>query len=299
MVRREELWVRGALAESRSSEGQAVTSGRKIVARDQIDDGELAGKLRADCDAEVDRLRSATEALKGARVRGVVTAIATGVESTITITIDGVSVVTTPDEAAGDYDALKRLLRPPTAPPPTRPLPIVWRNGSGAVLLHEAIGHAAEHAHSGLQWPPWLRARDVARDGRVANLIEGQAPAALRRESFRDVPLRRMTSLHFEQVRAPFDLPPERIEVFLVSGGTYEPLSESVSIDVAVADHVSGKIAQRISPFTVHGLRIHISRALRGAAGDPIRYPGVICSREGQELYVASHAPVMVTAALR
>src|SRR5207244_6069744 len=84
VVRREELWVRGALAESRSREGQAVTSGRKIAARDQIDDGELAGKLRADCDAEVDRLRSATEALKGARVRGVVTAIATGVESTIT-----------------------------------------------------------------------------------------------------------------------------------------------------------------------------------------------------------------------
>ncbi|HYS56270.1 MAG TPA: hypothetical protein VER58_21125 [Thermoanaerobaculia bacterium] len=299
MVRRDELWVRGSLAESRSSQGQAIARGRRIVASDKIDDGALLDKLNHDCDAEMDRLRRATESLRDARVRGIVTATAADVESTITITLDGVSVVTTPDDAAADYDALRRLLRPPTAPPPSRPLPIVWRNGSAAVLLHEAIGHAAEHAHSALEWPGWLRARDVARDGRVANLLDGQSPAALRRESFRDLPLRRMTNLHFEQMGAPFQLPSERIEVFLVSGGTYEPLSESVSIDVAVADRVSGKKSDRISPFTIHGLRIHISRALTGATGDPIRYPGVICSREGQELYVASHAPVMVTAALR
>ena len=29
--------------------------------------------------------------------------------------------------------------------------------------------------------------------------------------------------------------------------------------------------------------------------GPPLRYPGVICSREGQELYVPSFAPLMVT----
>ena len=299
MVRRDELWVRGALAEARSSQGQAVAHGREIVARDRIDDGDVATRLRRECDAEMERLRAATQSLSDARVRGVVTATADGVESTVTITIHGVSVVTTPDDAAADCDGLRRLLRPPAAPPPARPLPIVWRNGSAAVLLHEAIGHAAGHAHRPLEWPQWLRARDVARDGRVANLIEGQSPAALRRESFRDVPLRRMTSLHFEQNGAPFEVPSERIEIFLVSGGTYEPLSESVSIDVAVADHVSGRKSHRISPFTVHGLRTYISRALIGATGDPVRYPGVICSREGQELYVASHAPVMLTAGLR
>src|SRR5205085_8504167 len=119
---------------------------------------------------------------------------------------------------------------------PPRPLPIVWRNGSAAVLLHEAIGHAAEHAHARLEWPRWLRARDVARDGRTADLIEAQPPPALRRQSFRDVPLRRMTDLRFEQIGAPFELPAERIEVFLISSGTYEPLTQTISIDVSVAD---------------------------------------------------------------
>src|SRR5205823_4721362 len=118
---------------------------------------------------------------------------------------------------------------------------------------------------------------------------------ALRRESFRDVPLRRMTHLHFEQIGAPFQLPTNRIEVFLVSGGTYEPLSESISIDIAVADLVTPKKTQRIAPFAVRASRKEVARALIGAAGDPIRYPGVICSREGQEIYVGSDAPVMVT----
>ena len=298
MVRRDELWVRGTLDESRMSQGQAIARGREIIARDRIDDRDLADKLRNDCDAEMDRLRRATASLKDARVRGIVTATNAELESTITVTMDGISVVTSLDDIAADYAALKRLRRPPTAPPPTRPLPIVWRNGSAAVLLHEAIGHAAEHAHATLEWPRWLRARDVARDGRIANLIEGHAPSALRRESFRDVPLRRMTHLRFEQIGAPFELPANRIEVFLISSGTYEPLSQTISIDVAVADWVSAKKTQRIPPFALRASRKEVARALIGATGDPIRYPGVICSREGQELYVGSRAPVMLTAVL-
>jgi predicted Zn-dependent protease len=299
MVRRDELWVRGTLDESRLSQGQAIARGREIIARDRIDDRELADKLRKDCDAEMDRLRRATTPLKDARVRGIVTVTSSELESTITITMDGVSVVTSPEDVAADYAALKRLLRPPTAPPPARRLPIVWRNGSAAVLLHEAIGHAAEHAHASLDWPRWLRGRDEARDGRVANLIAKESPAALRRESFRDVPLRRMTHLHFEQDGAPFELPANRIEVFLVSGGTYEPLSESISIDVAIADVVTAKKTQRVAPFVLRASRREIAKALVGATGDAIRYPGVICSREGQELYVGSHAPMMLTTELR
>ncbi|HEX9502190.1 MAG TPA: hypothetical protein VGA10_11095, partial [Thermoanaerobaculia bacterium] len=134
--------------------------------------------------------------------------------------------------------------------------------------------------------------------GRVANLIEGQAPAALRRESFRDVPLRRMTLLSFEQNDAPFELPANRIEVFLVSSGTYEPLTQRISIDVAVADLVVAKKTQRIPPFALRASRREVAQALIGATGDPIRYPGVICSREGQEIYVGSRAPVMLTAEL-
>jgi len=298
MVRRDELWVRGVLDESRFTQGQALTRGREIFARDSIDDRTLRGELRAACDAEMDRFYRSIESLKNARVRGIVTATTGGLESTITITVDGISVVTTPDDVISDHQALERLLRPPAAPPPARSMPIVWRNGSAAVLLHEAIGHAAEHAHTPLTWPRWLRARDITPEGRSADLIAGEVPMAIRRESFRDVPLRRMTNLVFEQVRAPWATPARRIEVFLVSGGTYEPLTETISIDIAIADLVRGKKRERVAPFTIRASRAAIARALIGAKGKPVRYPGVICSREGQELFVGSHAPVMVTSEL-
>jgi len=298
MVRRDELWVRGVLDESRFTQGQALTRGREIFARDSIDDRTLRGELRAACDAEMDRFYRSIESLKNARVRGIVTATTGGLESTITITVDGISVVTTPDDVISDYQALERLLRPPAAPPPARSMPIVWRNGSAAVLLHEAIGHAAEHAHTPLTWPRWLRARDITPEGRSADLIAGEVPMAIRRESFRDVPLRRMTNLVFEQVRAPWATPARRIEVFLVSGGTYEPLTETISIDIAIADLVRGKKRERVAPFTIRASRAAFARALIGAKGKPVRYPGVICSREGQELFVGSHAPVMVTSEL-
>src|SRR5260370_13755284 len=176
MVRRDELWVRGTLDESRMSQGQAIARGREIIARDRIDDRNLADKLRKDCDAEMDRLRRATASLKDARIRGIVTATSSELESTITVTMDGISVVTSPDDVATDYAALRRLRRPPTASPPPRPLPIVWRNGSAAVLLPEAIGHAAGHAHPPLDCPRWRPAHAIARDGRVANPIEDQTP---------------------------------------------------------------------------------------------------------------------------
>src|SRR5882762_5993604 len=112
MVRRDELWVRGTLDESRLSQGQAIARGREIIAHDRIDDSDLADKLRGECDAEMDRLRRATAPLKDARVRGIVTATLSELESTITITMEGVSVVTSPDDVAADYAALRRLLRP-------------------------------------------------------------------------------------------------------------------------------------------------------------------------------------------
>ncbi|HMC21549.1 MAG TPA: hypothetical protein VKL19_06860 [Thermoanaerobaculia bacterium] len=296
MVRRDELWVRGAVHESRLNQGQATTRGREIIGRNVIDDAALHASLREVCDSEMERVRPSIVPMREARVRAVVTATTEDFESTVAITIDGISVVTTTDRAVGDYQALKRLLRPPTAHPPTRPLPIVWRNGSAAVLLHEAIGHAAEHGHAPLQWPRWLRARDETRDGRVADLIAGEKPLARRRESFRDVPMLRMTNLVVEQKRAPFELPEERIEVHLVAGGAYEPLTELVTINICLADLIRGDRTQRLWPFALRASRSLISGSLLGATGDPIRYPGVICSREAQEIFVASHAPVMVMA---
>ena len=102
MVRRDELWVRGTLDESRVSQGQAIARGREMIARDRIDDRDLADRLRSDCAAGMERLRRATASLRDARVRGIVTATSSELESTITITLDGISVVTSPDDVAAD-----------------------------------------------------------------------------------------------------------------------------------------------------------------------------------------------------
>jgi hypothetical protein len=287
MVRRDELWVRGVLDESRINSGQAVERGREIAARNRIDDPALDAKLRDACEEEIELVQRSIAGMRDARVRAVVTATTEDFESTIAITINGVSIVTTHENAIADYDRLKSLLRPGTRDPGPGTLPLVWRNGSAAVLLHEAIGHAAEHGHAPLEWPRWLRVRDETRDGRTADLIAAELPQATRRESFRDIPMRRMTNLIVEQIGAPFEVPQEHIEVHLIAGGAYEPLTEIVTINVAIST---------VGPFMVRASRAAIARSLIGATGDPISYPGVICSREAQELYVASHAPVMLTA---
>ena len=289
MVRHDELWVRGALAESRVNFGQSIARGPEIVARNRIEDRGLHLRLERQCEEAVQRIRRAIAPLRDARVRCVVTATDEDFESTIAITLDGVSVVSTPETVTDDYALLRTLLSTPTSHKPQATSRLLWQNGSAAVLLHEAIGHATEHRHTPLEWPSWLRVRDAARTGRIANLIAGDQPAASRRESFRDAPLPRMTNLLVEQVNAPFELPKRFVEIHLVAGGAYEPLTEMVTIHVAISS---------VGPFTIRASRRTIARSLIGASGNPIRYPGVICSREGQELYVGSHAPVMLTAEL-
>ena len=291
MASRDELWSRGALIETRVSHGQAVQSGKEIAATDRLDDQ----SLRAACDAAGVQLANDVAGLKDARVRMVTTATAKSVNTTITITIADVSIVTTPMYLRSDYDALQHLLAPATAHPPARPLPIVWRGGSGAVLLHEAAGHAAEHHHQPLTWPAWLRVRDESPEG-AADLLAGEEPRALRRQSFRDVPMPRMTSVVVEHVHAPAEMPSHRIEVHLVSSGAYEPLTEAVTIRASIADLVEDGRRRRLPSFTFRATRQQIARALAGAGGNARRYPGVICSREGQELLVGSYAPMLVTA---
>jgi hypothetical protein len=264
IVSRDELWLRGALTESRLMHGVATQRGGRIEASDARDD-----RLLHLCD---DAMAAAREAvMRDARVRVVVRATreddVEAVETTMTVSIDGVSVVTTPSDAIHDYELLQRRRNG------ARPLgaPIVWQNGSAAVLLHEAIGHANEHGAAPVAWPEWLSV---------------DAPLVLRRQTFRDVPLPRMAHLIARQSGAPFALPDECVEVQLIAGGAYDPVTDIVTIDVAVS--TSG-------PFTIRRPRAEIATSLIGAFGEPIRYPGVICSREGQELYVASHAPVMIT----
>src|SRR5258706_9562720 len=98
-----------------------------------------------------------------------------------------------------------------------------------------------------------------------------------------------MKHLVARQTGAPFAPPSQRIEVQLIAGGAYDPVTDMVTINVAVST---------AGAFTIKRTRAEIAASLAGAFGEPIRYPGVICSREGQELYVPSYAPVMLTDAL-
>jgi hypothetical protein len=269
---RDELWLRGVLSESRLMHGEARQRGQTIEASDAY-----RGDLARSCNTAVEGARSTIAALGDARVRVVARATredrVESFEVTITISIGGLSVVTTVLNAFADYELLQRLAgSKPTMTAAS--LPIVWQNGSAAVLLHEAIGHAHEHDAKPVPWPAWLSV---------------DSPLVMRRETFRDVPLPRMKHLIATQSDAPFVLPDERIEVQLIAGGAYDPVTDTVTINIAVSTAGS---------FTIRRTRAEIAAALSGAAGEPIRYPGVICSREGQELYVASHAPVMITDAL-
>jgi hypothetical protein len=275
---RDELWLRGHLVERRLSHGEAIDDGDGIVARDTRDD-ELVNR----CERVIDEMHEVMP--RDARVRLVATASSEETSSTMTIGMRGLSVVTGPEHAAGDYELLRAIVdaEPQSETIDYRGIPIVWRNGSAAVLLHEAIGHAKEHDHAPIDWPPWL---DV------------DVPLRMRRASFRDVPLLRMTALvaAVEEGRSDLSGQPglpglDSIDVLLVAGGEYEPLSETVSIAVAAAAYRG----QRIPPFVIRESREAVARAVIDATGAPIRYPGVVCSREGQELVVGSFAPVMVT----
>ena len=263
---RDELWLRGALTESRLMHGVATQSGDTIEASDARDE-----RLVRACESALDEAEATVAMLRDARVRVVVRATreddVESVETTMSIAIDGVSAVTTRSNALADYELLHRARN---GSAPLRG-PIVWLNGSAAVLLHEAFGHASEHDVVPVAWPPWLSI---------------DAPLTARRETFRDVPLLRMKHLIARQNDAPFALPDERVDVQLVAGGAYDPITDIVTVEVAVSS---------AGPFTIRRSRSEIAASLVGASGEPIRYPGVICSREGQELYVASHAPVMIT----
>lgn len=261
---RDEIWIRGRRVESRLTYGEARHDGAAITASDR----RPVSLLHA-CDEEIARVRAIAREIDG-RVRMVVRATSDeGVSSTLSVAIGGVSIVTKPQLALDDVSRLRAHVgSPPPAAGRGGPRPYIWRNGTAAVLLHEAEGHAIEHGKVPMALPSWL---------------EVDIEFAMRRETFRDVPMQRMNSVVLTQTNAPFATPRDAIDIEYITGGTYDPLTDVVTIHIAVPR------------MTVRVARAQIAESFLGATGDPIRYPGVICSREGQELFVESYAPVLVT----
>lgn len=300
---RDELWIGGRCVESRLSHGVATESDDSVAACDDADPALIAAvemeieSARTAAVGPVDRLRLVASSRRIGE--SVVTSTA------ITMQSGELSIVTSPRHVAADRMLLLRLASVPAAADAVnyRDLPLVWREGSAAVLLHEAIGHAAEQGHVPLAWPAWLSVRDepeVAVDDaggmpQSVDLTRGEAPQAFRRESFRDVPLRRMSRLVARQSGADLIMPATRIDIHLVAHGTYDTLTEELTLRVSAADLVEGRSVRRLPPFWIRERRSGVAASLAGATGAPQRYPGVVCSLEGHEVVVESFAPVVMT----
>jgi hypothetical protein len=298
LVRRDEIWSLGAepaLLEERLIHGSANLSGAQLTASDTLDPS-----LLTLCDDLVRRARDPLRTMAEGRARLIVSAQREGDqvrgEAWFNVTVAGLSIISAPESVAIDYERLIEIASiRPTATVSYRGIPIVWKNGSAAVLLHEAAGHAAEHLHAPIRWPPWLSVRDEPASGDAIDLLAGEAPRTLRRESFSDIPLPRLSNVVAQQQDVSIEGGGTRIEVHLISGGLYEPLTETVTIRIAAADLIDGDRVERVRPFEIVETRYDVAAAIRGAEGDPIRYPGVVCSREGQEIVVGSAAPAMLT----
>lgn len=336
LLSRDDVWTldrgRRRHVESRVAQGVArYRSSRPaaVEATDSLSDlGPEAGGLHKRLEALVSQAAGAVGEIRSAHrvfartvcsVRKVTADDRHDVRDAITIALtvarggERLSAVTSPQTLREELRLVENAIGLDPAPATAREsLPILWTGGSAAVLFHEAIGHPAEHEHAPIAWPLWLHVIDdpsVEGFGTM-NLDDTGAPVspreltmnhggfAWRRESFRDAPLPRMTNLIVRQEAAPFALPDARIEIRLLAGGRYEPLTETVTLNVAVAERVDGQSRSRLAPFELRASRTAIAASVLGGSGEPMRYPGVVCSAEGQEIVVGSFAPLILTAAL-
>ena len=305
---RDERWSLGSpdlLHDQRLTHGEATLHGSEIVATDAAD--------RELLDLTEDEVRAARAAVLGHHDRLEARIVATArrtasrvlTENVITLSTRGLSVVTSPAHVEADRDRLLRIAaREADQSIDPHGVPMLWRNGTASVLLHEAAGHPAEHAQPTIEWPSWLSVRDepgfdvddAGRPVEPVDLLRGEMPGALRRGSFADVPLPRLSNVVVRQSGAPFDLPERRLEILLIAGGRYDPLIGTVSIFVSAANLVEHGATRGVRPFVIRESRENVARAIRGGRGETERYPGVICSTEGQEIAVGSYAPeILVT----
>lgn len=293
------------LTSSRAAEGQAVLHGWTIHAEDATTPsfGEAAAReierARTMLFELVERLPSAVD------VRILSTARATTARATLQtlyeIKTEGLSLIATPASLRTDLEILASRTGAAKPVAPDTRLPLLWCRGTAAVLFHECAGHAAEAGAAAIRWPEWLTVRDIPETEddtgggpQIADLLAGESPRSLRRESFRDVPIPRLSSVVVTQCAPELRLPEQRIEIHLTSGGSYDAVTDLVTIRIASADMVTGDKVTPVVPFTVREERSRIAAQLAGARGGVVRYPGVICGREGQDLYVGSLAPELL-----
>jgi hypothetical protein len=276
----------------------------------------MDARLDRACASAFDSLRPLAESVRDGRARAVASvrrvSSASGEDewtsAALTVTIAGLSVVTRLEHFEVDVAWLRHCAGENAGASLNdyRAWPILWDRGSASVLLHEAIGHPAEEAAERVKWPEWLRLRDepsfrlddAGCIASSANLLL-QPPASRRRATFRDVPILRMTRVVADHENAPFVLPGRRADIHLVASGHYDPLTDQVALTVSKAELVDGSRREPLRPFVIRETRERIRTALAGASGRPVRYPGVICSTDGQRLIVDCVAPLMLTSELR
>jgi hypothetical protein len=205
------------------------------------------------------------------------------------LAVDLARLLETRDAAEGSSEAIDHL-------------PLLWSDGSGGVLMHEAVGHPAGMA-AAVEWPRWLQVHDEPSSGVYEaredgmgdpprrDLLRGESPASLRRASFRDLPLFRMSNLVVSHRNAPFTLPSRYVVITLVGGGSWDSLRDEITVRVVRGDLIDGAHRKPLAPFTFRSSRAAIAGSLRGARGAHVRYPGVICSEEGQRLPVGTFSP--------
>lgn len=216
-----------------------------------------------------------------------------------------ISIVTTPKSLSIDTHGLLGALARPVAHGVTvDDLPVAFSNGSAAVLMHEAIGHPAERGMPHVGWPSWLEVTDdplaaslgylplddCGRPTSRRDLTRGDSPSALRRWSFRDTPIVRMSNLCVMGSGRPLRLPSKRIDVHLVDQGSWDPLSDQIALRICLSELVDGSERSPLPRFTLRFTRRELAARLVGWFGDATSYPGVICSDEGQTLPVGSIA---------
>ena len=217
------------------------------------------------------------------------------------------SIVTRVDEVDGFRDLLETPEEPPIQLENYRSQFLEWSDGSAAVLMHEAVGHPAEQGRTDVTWPEWLSVSDrpsrLSPRGiddcgvrtRDSELTVPPVSLAWRRSSFRDAPLRRMSSISVAAHGVIALVPSERVRIRLISGGRYDGLSDMVTLGISAAELVTGRQVIPLSPFTIREKRATVARSLMGQCGPESAYPGVACFDEGQRLFVESRACAILT----